>query len=191
MGWEEEVVVPTGWEERGMESRYWRHSLCSLSAMRELKPRIRCMCWCVPTTHEETEKKIQSHLQGKWAKWGNPAQGWRLSQQREGLVGVNTFVPHDLGISKCMSFSHRRQSKEKEARRGTLALFFNILITTSNTICIAQCAHGKRRTALGVGLILSFRLYVGPRDQSQPTACWAQAPTSTSMLSERTGHSLW
>lgn len=86
-GWEERVEVPMGWEE-GVEvphglggGRGGPHRLgggsggphrlggeenrklisrgkASLSAIKELWPRIRCMCQCVPTTHKDNRKGI-------------------------------------------------------------------------------------------------------------------------------------
>lgn len=38
-----------------------------------------------------------------------------------------------------------------------------------------------------VWLGFSLHFYVGPRDQTQPTVCWTQAPKSTSVLSKRMG----
>lgn len=60
-------------------------------------------------------------------------------------MGANTFVSHDLDISKCMSSLSRRQGKEEETREGEgeSALFFNVQIITSNTICTVQL-HTRR-----------------------------------------------
>lgn len=73
--------------------------------------------------------------------------------------------------------------RERRERRNQLHSLMCLLLHQTQYAALRMWRAGGSFVWLG----FSLHFYVGPRDQTQPTVCWTQAPKSTSVLSERMG----